>query len=210
MTPDPKRIVVGMAGASGTIYGQRLVEKLVGLGWEVHLLVSASTWKVMQAELGIRGVGPSTPLTEWLSISEEAARLQVHTYNIRDIAAPMASGTFRARGMIIMPCSMKTVAALATGYSDNLLSRCADCFLKERRPLVVVPRETPLSLIHLRNLTTLSEAGAHIVPAMPGFYNNPRTIEDLADFMVMKVLELLQIEHDYDLAWKGSHPVGDE
>jgi 4-hydroxy-3-polyprenylbenzoate decarboxylase len=210
MTPDPKRIVVGMAGASGTIYGQRLVEKLVGLGWEVHLLVSASTWKVMQAELGIRGVGPSTPLTEWLSISEEQARQQIHTYNIRDIAAPMASGTFRARGMIIMPCSMKTVAAMATGYSDNLLSRCADCFLKERRPLVIVPRETPLSLIHLRNLTTLSEAGAHIVPAMPGFYNNPRTIADLADFMVMKVLELLQIEHDYDLAWKGSHPVGDE
>ncbi len=210
MTPDPKRIVVGMAGASGTIYGQRLLEKLVGLGWEVHLLVSSSAWRVMQAELGIRGVGPSTPLTGWLSIGEEEARRQVHTHNIRDIAAPMASGTFRARGMIIMPCSMKTVAALATGYSDNLLSRCADCFLKERRPLVIVPRETPLSLIHLRNLTTLAEAGAHIVPAMPGFYNNPRTIEDLADFMVMKVLELLRIEHDYDLAWKGSHPAGDE
>jgi 4-hydroxy-3-polyprenylbenzoate decarboxylase len=210
MTPDPKRIVVGMAGASGTIYGQRLIQKLVGLGWEVHLLISSSTWKVMQAEMGIRGVGPSTPLTEWLPISEEEARRQIHTYNIRDIAAPMASGTFRARGMIIMPCSMKTVAAMATGFSDNLLSRCADCFLKERRPLVIVPRETPLSLIHLRNLTTLAEAGAHIVPAMPGFYSNPRTIEDLVDFMVMKVLELLDIEHDYDLAWKGSHPVAEE
>lgn len=203
MTDSPKRIVVGIAGASGTIYGKRLIEKLVGLDWEIHLLISASTWKVMQAELGLQGAGPSTPLTDWLSITTEQAREQIHTYNIRDIAAPMASGTFKARGMIIMPCSMKTVAAIATGYSDNLLTRCADCFLKERRPLVIAPRETPLSLIHLRNLTTLCEAGAHILPAMPGFYTNPQSIDDLVDFMVMKALELLQIDNDYELAWKG-------
>ncbi|MBX3729479.1 MAG: UbiX family flavin prenyltransferase [Candidatus Sumerlaeia bacterium] len=206
---ESHRVVVGLAGASGTAYGIRLIERLVALDHEVQLLVSASTWKVMQAELGLRGLGPSSPLTDW--IPGDATRLarQVHTYNIRDIAAPMASGTFRARGMIVMPASMKTVAAIAHGYSDNLLTRCADCFLKERRPLVVVPRETPLSTIHLRNLLTLAEAGAHVVPAMPGFYHKPETIDDLVDFMVMKVLELLDIEHQYEMAWKGLRPEED-
>lgn len=200
---ESRRIVVGLSGASGTIYGTRLVETLVRRGWEIHLLVSASAWKVMQAELGVEGASPSTPLTDWLGITAEQAAGQVHSYNIRDIAAPMASGTFRARGMIIMPASMKTVAAIAHGYSDNLLTRCADCFLKERRPLVVVPRETPLSLIHLRNLTLLAEAGAHVVPAMPGFYHQPRTIDDMVDFMVMKVCELLDIEHGHHMQWEG-------
>ena len=197
------RIVVGLAGASGTIYGQRLVEKLVHLGWDVHLLVSASTWKVMQAEMGLANIGPATPMAEWLNLAPEAITRHITTYNIRDIAAPMASGTFRAHAMIVMPCSMKTVAAMAHGYSDNLLTRCADCFLKERRPLIVVPRETPLSVIHLRNLLALAEAGAHIVPAMPGFYANPQSIDDLVDFMVMKVLDIAGIDHDVDQSWKG-------
>ena len=204
-----QRIVVGIAGASGTVYGTRLVEQLVHHNWEVHLLVSTSTWKVMQAELGIVGASPSTPLTDWLRVSGQQVRDQIHTYNIRDIAAPMASGTFRARGMIIIPASMKTVAAIAHGYSDNLLTRCADCFLKERRPLVVVPRETPLSSIHLRNLLTLSEAGAHIVPAMPGFYHNPASIDDLVNFMVTKVLNLLDIDHDVAMEWQGMHPTNE-
>lgn len=198
-----KRIVVGLSGASGTIYGVRLIETLVRLGWEVHLLVSASTWKVMQSELGFAGISPSTPLGEWLDIPLESIETQIVTYNVRDIAAPMASGTFRAAGMIVIPASMKTVAAMAHGYSDNLLTRCADCFLKERRPLVVVPRETPLSTIHLRNMLTLAEAGAHILPAMPGFYHNPKTIDDLVDFIVMKTLELVGIEHEFDMAWRG-------
>ncbi len=198
-----QRIVVGISGASGTVYGTRLVETLVRLGWEVHLLVSQSAWKVMQAELGIEGASPSTPLTRWLKLTDEEARDRIRTYNVRDIAAPMASGTFRAKAMIVMPCSMKTVAAMAHGYSDNLLTRCADCFLKEKRPLVVVPRETPLSSIHLRNLATLADAGAHVIPAMPGFYHNPATIDDLVDFMVMKVLESLDIPLRHDMAWKG-------
>lgn len=202
----PRSIVVGIAGASGTVYGVRLVQALVALEWEVHLLVSSSTWKVMQAELGIHGVSPSAPVHEWLGISEESASRFIHTYNIRDIAAPMASGTFQARGMIVLPASMKTVAAMAHGYSDNLLTRCADCFLKERRPLVVAPRETPLSAIHLRNLLTLSEAGAHILPAMPGFYHNPESIDDLVDFMVMKALSLLGIEYREEWAWQGIRP----
>lgn len=207
---DPRRIVVGISGASGTVYGTRLVETLVRLGWEVHLLVSTSTWKVMQAECGIAGAGPSAPLHTWLKLTEEQIASRVRTYNIRDIAAPMASGTFRARGMIVMPCSMKTVAAMAHGYSDNLLTRCADCFLKERRPLVVVPRETPLSTIHLRNLLVLAEAGAHVVPAMPGFYHNPKSLDEIVDFMVLKVLDAMGIEHDRRFDWEGMHATDGE
>jgi 4-hydroxy-3-polyprenylbenzoate decarboxylase len=207
----PKRIVVGLAGASGTIYGIRAIKTLVQTGWEVHLLVSPSTWRVMQAETGLGSVGPGTPLTEWLAITAEEAARQVVTYNIRDIAAPMASGTFRAHAMLVLPCSMKTVAAIAHGYSDNLLTRCADCFLKERRPLVVVPRETPLSTIHLRNLLTLAEAGAHVCPAMPGFYHKPASIDDLVDFMVMKVFELVGVEHPFHhMEWKGARAGGDD
>lgn len=200
----PGRIVVGIAGASGIAYGTRFVEACVALGLEVHLLVSPSAWKVMQAEMGLEGVGPSSPLSEWLAVDPDLARERIRTYNIRDIAAPMASGTFRAKGMVVIPCSMKTVAAIAHGYTDNLLTRCADCFLKEGRELVLVPRETPLSLIHLENLAACARAGARIAPAMPGFYHNPATVDDLVDFMVMKVLDLLRIDHHLDrMAWKG-------
>ena len=199
----PRRIVVGLSGASGSVYGVRLIETLVRLEWEVHLLVSSGAWRVMQCECGLPAVGPGSPLADWLALDEEAIRRFVRVCNIRDIAAPMASGTFQAHGMVVMPCSMKTVAAIAHGYADNLLTRCADCFLKERRPLVLVPRETPLSLIHLRNLTALAEAGAHIVPAMPGFYHKPRTVEEVVDFMIMKVLDALQIEHGLGMDWEG-------
>ncbi len=199
-----KRIVVGISGASGTIYGSRLVEKLVTLEWDVHLLVSSSAWKVMQAEMGIAGAGPGLELDKWLNLTSEQIKQFIRTYNIRDIAAPMASGTFQASGMVVAPCSMKTIAAIAHGYSDNLLTRCADCFLKERRPLVLVPRETPLSSIHLRNMLTISESGGQILPAMPGFYHQPNTIDDLVDFIVMKTLESLNIPHDFQMQWKGS------
>lgn len=203
--PAPaKNIVVGLSGASGTIYGLRLMHYLIELGWHVHLLVSSSTWKVMAAELNMPGVSPSTPISDWLGIAQEICDRQISTYNIRDIAAPMASGTFRSHGMVVVPASMKTVAALAHGYSDNLLTRCADCFLKERRKLVIVPREAPLSTIHLRNLLTLSECGAQILPAMPGFYHNPKTLEELVDFMVMKILDSLDIDHPLTtMHWKG-------
>jgi 4-hydroxy-3-polyprenylbenzoate decarboxylase len=196
-------IVVGISGASGIRYGIRLVETLVQLDWHVHLMVTPAAWRVMQEEENLKGVGTSSPLTDWLAVSPGQAKSQITMYNIRDIAAGPASGTFGARAMIIMPASMKTCGAIAHGVSDDLLGRCADVFLKERRPLVVVPRETPLSLIHLRSLTALAEAGAHVVPAMPGFYCEPKTIEDLLDFMVMKVLNLLEIGHRIEMKWEG-------
>jgi len=195
-------LVVGISGASGVRYGIRLVEKVTELGWDVHLLVSRSAWRVIQEEEGIAGAGAGSPLTTWLSLTSQQAG-RIHTYNIRDIAARPASGTFKARAMIIIPASMKTMAALAHGYTDDLMTRCADVFLKERRPLALVPRETPLSAIHLENMLTLARAGAHIVPAMPGFYCEPSTLDDIVDFMVMKVLNLLDIEHDVAMEWKG-------
>lgn len=199
-----KTIVVGISGASGTIYGIRLIQYLLELGWHIHLLTSTSTWKVMSAEMNLPGVSPSTPLGEWLGVPQSVCDAQISTYNIRDIAAPMASGTFRSHGMVVVPASMKTVAAMAHGYTDNLLTRSADCFMKERRRLVVVPREAPLSTIHLRNLLTLSESGALILPAMPGFYHNPTSLEELVDFMVMKILDSLDIEHPLTrMHWKG-------
>lgn len=205
MSAAPGHIVVGISGASGVRYGRRTVETLVRNGWEVHLLVTKSAWRVMQEEEGLKGVGSTAPLTSWLSISDEGAR-RIHCYNINDIAARPASGTFKARAMIVVPASMKTCASLAHGYTDDLLARCADVFLKERRPLVIVPRETPLSLIHLRNLTTLAEAGAHVLPAMPGFYCQPKSLADLDDFMVMKILNVLGIDHDIKMEWKGPAP----
>lgn len=198
---NDRHLVVGISGASGTRYGMRLIETVVRLGWKVHLIVTNSGWRVMQEEEGL-AVGSTSPLTAWLKLTDEQASA-ITTYNIRDIAAKPASGTFRARAMIVMPASMKTCAGIAHGYSDDLLGRCADVFLKERRPLVLVPRETPLSAIHLRNLLTLAEAGAHVVPAMPGFYCQPKSMDDLLDFMVMKVLNLLEIDHDIRMTWEG-------
>lgn len=200
---NERHIVIGISGASGVRYGIRMVERLVALGWHVHLIVTQSAWRVMQEEEGIEGVGSTAPLTSWLNLTEQQAAAQITTYNIRDIAARPASGTFRAHAMIVIPASMKTVAAMAHGYADDLLVRCADVFLKERRPLIVVPRETPLGVIHLQNMLELARAGAHIAPAMPGFYCNPETIEDLVDFMVMKTLNLAGIDHDLPLEWEG-------
>jgi 4-hydroxy-3-polyprenylbenzoate decarboxylase len=202
MTATSRHIVVGISGASGIRYGMRFIETVVRNGWTVHLIVTNSGWRVMQEEEGLAGVGTRSPLTEWLRITPEQAANQIVTYNIRDIAAKPASGTFRAAAMVVIPASMKTCAGIAHGYSDDLLTRCADVFLKERR-LAIVPRETPLGLIHLRNLVTLAEAGAHVIPAMPGFYCNPKTIDDLLDFMVMKVLNTLSIDHDIAMTWEG-------
>lgn len=199
---QPGHLVVGISGASGVRYGIRLVEVLVRLGWTVHLLVTPSGWRVMQEEENLAAAGPNAPLETWLAISEEE-KARIIPYKIKDIAARPASGTFRAKAMIVMPASMKTVAGIAHGYTDDLLTRCADVFLKERRPLVIVPRETPLNAIHLENMLTLTRAGAHIVPAMPGFYCQPSTLDDIVNFMVAKVLNLLEIDHDIRMEWEG-------
>lgn len=198
-----KRIIVGVSGASGAIYGVRLVEALLAdPAREVHLIVSAAAERVARAELG----APVRPEAEgYLShlklTAEQAGRLTVHSND--DIGAAPASGTFRAEAMAICPCSMKTLAHVAAGLADSLMARAADVTLKEGRRLVLVPRETPLSLIHLRNMTTLAEAGAVIAPAMPGFYHQPQTIEDLVGHVVQKVCDRMGVEYREAFRWGG-------
>lgn len=171
-----ERLIVGISGASGLPYGVRLLETLAELPVEVHLVSSEAARLVNEHE----GDG------DW----ERILGFADVVYDNKDMAAAIASGSFRTSGMVIIPCSMTTLGKLAAGIGDNLITRAAMCQMKERRGLVLVPRETPLSTIHLENMTKLSQAGAIIAPAMPAFYNQPKSLEDNLDFMVGRVLDL--------------------
>jgi 2,5-furandicarboxylate decarboxylase 2 len=186
-----QRIVVGISGASGALIGARLLAALRRLGThETHLIVSASGAVTAAQELGMtRG---------------DLDSLADVVYNVRDIGAAVASGSFITAGMVIAPCSMKTLAAVANGFSDNLLTRAADVMLKERRRLVMVARETPLNLAHLRNMTHATEMGAIVMPPVPAFYAHPKTIEDVVDHTVGRILDLFGIEHgEIAQRWSG-------
>lgn len=196
-----KRIVMGITGASGAPYSQELLRQLLALDIEVHLIVSASAVTVMREELGI--TFPNDVFDPAVYVGAETQGLNnIVLHNERDIASGPSSGSFRHDGMIICPCSMKTLGTIAHGTGANLVSRAADACLKERRRLVLVPRETPLNLIHLRNMTSVTEAGAIVLPAMPGFYKRPESVADLIKHLVLKMLDALQIEHHIDLRWK--------
>ncbi len=196
MTASPHPLIVALTGASGAPYGVRLLDVLARARVPVELIISSHGWRLLETETGIHDDAALRARTggDWASV-------RVHPDDDRG-AAP-ASGSFRTRGMVICPCSMGTVAAIAGGTSRSLVERAADVTLKERRRLVVVPRETPLSLIHLRNLVTITEAGATVLPAAPGFYHQPSAIEQLVDFVVQRVLD--QFELDIPLAprWQG-------
>lgn len=181
-----KKVVLAISGGSGAQYGLRLLEVLTDLEHEVHLVISAGAKRVLELEVG-----------ETAQIINRAT----YTYDVNDIAAPIASGSHVNDGMIIAPTSMKTLAAIASGYTENLIHRAADCMLKEDRKLILLFREMPLNLIHLRNLTTLKEAGATIMPASPGFYYHPQSVADLVDFVVAKVLSSYGIKHNLTFAW---------
>jgi 4-hydroxy-3-polyprenylbenzoate decarboxylase len=190
----PRRVVVGMSGSSGAIFGIRLLEVLGQVpDLETHLVMSTAAAQTIALE------------TDWKPRDVEA--LATRSYKIADIAASLSSGSFRTEGMVVVPCSMKTVAAIAYGYDENLLARAADVTLKERRRLIVCPRETPLHLGHLRALTQLAEIGAIIAPLMPAFYGRPATIEDLVDHQVGRLLDLMGIQGADGLAfrWKGAN-----
>ena len=189
-----RRTVVGITGASGSIYGIRLVEALLAdPEREVHLVVSPAGARVMAEELGVRPrLAPFEPRSFLSVTDEQAARVRLHPFG--DVGAGPASGTFRFEAMIVAPCSVKSAAAIAAGLADNLLTRAADVAIKEGRPLVLVVRETPLSLVHLRNLTALAEAGVIILPANPAFYHQPRTIDDLVRYVVQKIFDRLRLE----------------
>ena len=182
--------VVGVTGASGVVYAERLVRFIIESGMEAHLVISQSGRVVIKDELK----------EDTLLLSENSS---ITRYGYRDIAAPIASGSFKTKGMVIIPCSMKTLAAIAHGISSNLVERAADVTIKEGRPLVLVPREMPLSPIHLRNMLTLAEMGVRIAAPMPAFYHRPESIADMIDFVVGKTLDQLGVENQIYKRWKG-------
>ncbi|WP_066378138.1 MULTISPECIES: flavin prenyltransferase UbiX [unclassified Anabaena] len=205
MTNHNKPLIIGVSGASGLIYAVRALKYLLAADYEIELVASKSTYMVWQAEQETRM--PSEPTTQeqfWREQAEVplAGKLRCHPWS--DVGANIASGSFRTLGMIVIPCSMSTVAKLAGGLSSDLLERAADVQIKEGRKLVIVPRETPFSLIHLRNLTTLAEAGVRVVPAIPAWYHHPQTIEDLVDFVVARTLDQLDIDCIPIQRWQGS------
>ncbi len=199
-----KPLIVGISGASGLIYAVRTLKFLLAADYAIELVASKSTYMVWQAEQNIRMPTEAEKQEQfWRQQAgvETLGKLRCHPWG--DVGANIASGSFRALGMIVIPCSMSTVAKLAAGLSSDLLERAADVQLKEGRKLVIVPRETPFSLIHLRNLTTLAEAGARIVPAIPAWYHNPQTIEDLVDFVVARALDQFDIDCIPINRWQG-------
>ena len=197
-------LILGVTGASGLIYAVRAVKFLLAAGYSIELVASKSTYMVWQSEQDIRmPVEPVGQEQFWRQQAgvESLGKLTCHPWG--DVGANIASGSFRVLGMIVMPCSMSTAAKLAAGISSDLLERAADVQLKEGRRLVIVPRETPFSLIHLQNLTALAQAGARIVPAIPAWYHHPQTIEDLVDFVVARALDQLDIDCIPIERWQG-------
>jgi 4-hydroxy-3-polyprenylbenzoate decarboxylase len=193
-------LVVALTGASGSPYGVRLLDVLLRTGRTVHLSISPAAVQVIEREIG-RSVDLDRfePMDLLGAAPPKPGRLVYHHF--RDFSAGIASGSFLTGGMAVCPCSLGTVAAIAHGLSDNLIHRAADVHLKERRKLVLVPRETPLGLVQLRNLATCAEAGAIVLPAMPGFYTRPETVADMVDFVVGRVCDQLGVEHRLIERW---------
>ncbi|MFD0586902.1 UbiX family flavin prenyltransferase [Paenibacillus sp. GCM10027627] len=202
-TAAKNRWVVGITGASGAIYGVRLIEELLSGGFEVHLVVTEAGWRVIKEELGWETTRRADTLERAFPGSIGEGKLIYHPNG--DIGASIASGSFRVEGMLIMPCSMGTLASIAHGSSNNLLARAADVMLKEGRKLLLVPRETPLHAIHLENMLTLARLGVKIVPAMPAFYFKPQSMDEMVNFLVGKVLDNVDIEHDLYRRWGDEH-----
>ncbi|HXI09583.1 MAG TPA: flavin prenyltransferase UbiX [Thermodesulfobacteriota bacterium] len=208
--------VVAITGASGAVYGLRLTGELLKRGYDVELIVSPSGFLLLKEELGLECAGkdagavlraylekekkPPGAKGEKAGAKTAPGALRLHAPD--DLTAPVASGSALRRAMVVCPCSMGTLARIAAGISGNLIERAADCVIKERGTLVLVPRETPLSQIHLENMLKLSRAGAVILPAMPAFYTHPETIDDMVDFVVGKTLDILGIENSLYKRWK--------
>jgi 4-hydroxy-3-polyprenylbenzoate decarboxylase len=192
-------VVVGITGASGAIYGVRLVETLLGTGRDVHLSISPSGRDVLSHELKL-DIDLEHFESSGLRLNTRASTA-LHYYHHQDFMAPMASGSFLTAGMVICPCSGSTLAAVATGAASNLIQRAAEVHLKERRKLIVVPRETPLSLTHVDNMRRVTEAGGVVLPASPGFYGNARSVDDLVNFVVARICDQLGVEHSLSKRW---------
>jgi 4-hydroxy-3-polyprenylbenzoate decarboxylase len=194
-------LVLAITGASGAPYGLHLLEVLLRAGRTVHVTLSQAGAEVLEQELDRHVDLAIFRLEDLLGLNASAGPGQVIYHHYRDFRAGIASGSFLTGGMVVCPCSMGTVSAIAHGTSQNLIHRAADVHLKERRTLVLVPRETPLGLVQLRNLTACAEAGAVILPAMPAFYTRPRNLQDCLDFIVGRICDQLGVEHDLLRRW---------
>jgi 4-hydroxy-3-polyprenylbenzoate decarboxylase len=198
------RFFVGLTGGSGHAYAETTIRALVAAGHEVDVSVTEAGAKVLRHELGVdageHGERLADELPRWLG---PAVAARVRAFDSKAVEAPPSSGTSLTGGVVLCPCSMGTLARVAVGFSSNLVERAADVALKERRTLVLVPREAPYSAIHLENMLRLSRLGAVILPASPGFYHSPRTVQDLVDHVAGKVLDALRVEHSVGARWKG-------
>ena len=189
-TTRKQRLIVALTGATGSIYGLRILETLRRQGgWETHLIVSDA--------------GMLNAWQEYKLARKDITKLADVVHNVRDVGASISSGSFITAGMVVAPCSMKTLAAVANGFSDNLISRAADVILKERRRLVLITREAPLNLAHIRNMASVTEMGGVIFPPVPAFYSGAKTIDDLVNHTVGRVLDLFGVAHDNIRRWQG-------
>ncbi len=201
MHPSLNTITLALSGASGMAYGLRLLECLLAADLRVYLLVSQAAHIVAKQELGVALPARPADLQQQLGESLHARDGQLQVFGREDWNAPVASGSNPADAMVVCPCSMGTLAAIAHGLSDNLIERAADVMLKEQRKLILVPREAPFSTLHLENMLTLSKMNAVILPANPGFYHRPHSVEDIVDFIVARILDQLGIQHALMARW---------
>lgn len=195
-------LVLAITGASGVIYGQRLLQVLLKTDVDIHLTISQSGVTVLKHEVGVDVDLENFSVGDLIPDQADSDRLKYYHYG--NFMTPIASGAFKTRGMVICPCSGSTLSGIATAASKNLVMRAADVHLKEKRPLILVPREAPLSLIQIENLHKTCQAGATILPASPGFYHGYQTVNDLVDFVVARILDHLDIEHDLIRRWGSS------
>lgn len=193
-----KIIAVGITGASGAVYGIRLTQELLKQDHKVHLIITDAGWQVFREELQWETEDRTKILNEYF---QQEGKGELHYHQLRDFTAPIASGSYQTDAMVIIPCSMGTLSGIAHGASGNLMERAADVMLKEGKKLVIVPRESPLNVIHIENMLKLSKMGARIVPAMPGFYQKPETLDDIVNFVVGKVLDSLEVPHALFRRW---------
>jgi len=189
------RIVIGIAGASGVIYGVRMLQLLKDTNYETHLIISEAAKLNIEIETRYK--------------AKEVAAMADHTYDNKNMAASLASGSFLTEGMVVVPCTIKTLSGIANSYTENLLVRAADVTLKEKRKLVLVVRETPLHKGHLRLMTMAADLGAHILPPVPSFYHMPKTIDDIIDQTIGKIFDYMGIEHNLFRRWNGIEQAGE-
>jgi flavin prenyltransferase len=192
---------IAITGASGAPYGMRVLQALIKGGHNVYLTITGDGLNILNDETGLMLKGTETEIQFALDKYLEAKEGKLRYFDEDNMYAPIASGSAKVDGMVVIPCSMKALSSIANGFASNLIERAADVTIKEKRKLIIVPRETPLSMIHLRNMLALSEIGCHIIPAMPAFYHHPEKLQDMIDFIAGRVLDALGVENDLSPRW---------